>query len=75
MCLQGMEYTLSEQRKSCPSIAHALDQFELVDLPLDKTIVVGKGESCNDCCFVTYLLIAGGTYLGTSSLRKNQRSL
>jgi hypothetical protein len=38
---KSMKNSLAQQRKSCPAIAHALDQFELVAFSLGRTIVLG----------------------------------
>jgi hypothetical protein len=52
--LQGMENTLTQQWKPCPAIAHPFDQFELVHLSFNQTIVLGERESCHDCRFVSF---------------------
>jgi hypothetical protein len=36
--LQGVEHALTQEWKSCPSITHALNKLELVDLALDQAI-------------------------------------
>jgi hypothetical protein len=47
-----MKDTLPEQRKSSSAISHALDEFQLVDLPLNQTIVLRKSQPSDHCCLV-----------------------
>jgi len=44
--LERMKHTLRQQRESCPAIAHTLDQFELVHMALNYSIVLDQGQSC-----------------------------
>jgi len=53
-CLQGMEHPLTQERKSCPAIPHPFNQFELVHLALDETVVLGKGQSRPHCRFISF---------------------
>ncbi len=43
-----------QQSESCPTIAHALDEFELVHFPLNQPIVLRKRESGSHRCFVSF---------------------
>lgn len=43
-----------QQSESCPTIAHALDEFELVHFPLNQPIVLRKRESGLHRCFVSF---------------------
>jgi hypothetical protein len=49
-----MENTLTQQRKSCSTIHHALDEFKLVDFAFDQSVVLGKRETCHYSCFVSF---------------------
>lgn len=48
-----MEHALAQQRKTCSTIAHALDKFQFVHFSFDEAVVLGKGESCNDSYFIS----------------------
>ena len=47
-----MDDTLTKESESSPTISHAFDEFQLIDLPFDQAIVVGKSKSCDGCRFV-----------------------
>ena len=49
-----MENALAEQRETCSSIPHPFNQLELVDVALNQSVVLGKGQSCHHCCFVSF---------------------
>src|SRR6266568_6694718 len=52
--LQSMEHTLTEERKFSPAIAHAFNQLQFVDFPLNHSVVLGKRETCHHCGFVAF---------------------
>jgi hypothetical protein len=47
-----MKHPLSEQRKASPTIAHALDQLQFVDLSLDDPIAFGPRQARLHCRFI-----------------------
>ena len=49
-----MQDTLTQQGKFCSAIHHALDEFELVDVSFDDTVVLGKGQPGDHCCLVSF---------------------
>ncbi|GAC1392158.1 MAG: hypothetical protein NVS4B11_02480 [Ktedonobacteraceae bacterium] len=49
-----MKHSLTEERKACSPVAHAFNQFQLVDFPLNQSVVLGKREACHHCCFVSF---------------------
>src|SRR5712692_5571357 len=52
--LQSMEHTLTEEGKFSPAIAHAFNQLQFVDFPLNQFIVLGKREACHHSGFVSF---------------------
>src|SRR6266581_2882691 len=52
--LQSMEHPLTEEGKFSPAIAHAFNQLQFVDFPLNQSVVLGKREACHHCCFVSF---------------------
>lgn len=46
LCLQSMEHTLTQQREFRSTISHAFDQFELVHIPFNQVVVLGKSGVC-----------------------------
>jgi hypothetical protein len=48
-----MKKALAEQRDPCLSIPHPFDQFQLVDMTLNQSIVLGEGQPCHHCGLVS----------------------
>jgi hypothetical protein len=48
-----MEDTLTEQRKCRPTIHHPFDEFELVHLSFDQTVVLRQSEASQHSRFVS----------------------
>src|SRR6266849_1117688 len=49
-----MEHALAQERKSCPAIAHTLDQFPLVDISLNDPIALGSRQACLHRRFIAF---------------------
>ena len=50
--LHGMKNPFSQEGKSGSAIALPFDQFELVDVALNHSVVLGQGQPCQHRCFV-----------------------
>jgi hypothetical protein len=50
--LQCVQDTLTEQGKSCSSIHRSFDEFQLVHMALDHSVIDGPGQTGLDCGFV-----------------------
>src|SRR5215471_20457854 len=50
--LQGVQDALTQECESCSAISHPFQQFELVDLSFNQSVVLGKGQTRDNGCFV-----------------------
>ena len=49
-----MEYSLAQQRESCPAKSHPFNELELVHFSLDDPIALGEGESGQHSRFISF---------------------
>ena len=52
--LQSMENALAKEGKTCPTVAHPLDELQFVDFSLDDSIAGWQAEAGFDRCLVSF---------------------